>query len=175
MNHTSDGEFAYGSGHINPVNATKPGLVYEILENDYVNMLCAMGYAQSSLRLISGDNNVTCNNTEASLKHSSPRDLNYPSMTAKVLPTKPFEIKFTRRVKNVGLANSTYKANIFQSTNEVGVKVTPSVVSFKSLNEEKAFEVSVVGRGLADGSVVSASFVWSDGEHIVRSPIVVYT
>lgn len=54
-----DAEFAYGSGHINPVGASSPGLVYDAGEADYVSMLCGQGYSTKSLQLISGDKS-TC-------------------------------------------------------------------------------------------------------------------
>lgn len=55
-------------------------------------------------------------------------------------------------------------------------RVVPEVISFSSLNEEKTFDVRVVGTGLPDGSqTVSALLVSSDGTHSVRSTLVVYT
>ncbi|RXI04304.1 hypothetical protein DVH24_038578 [Malus domestica] len=171
MNHTnnniSTGAFAYGSGHINPVNAINPGLVYEASEEDYINLLCTI-YDEGKVRQISGDKNSTCPTGSAK---GSAKDHNYPSMGAKVEPTNPFSVNFHRRVKNVGLANSTYKAKIFLNS-KVDIEVMPEVLSFKSLNEEKDFDVTVVGRGLPDQSQVSGSLVWSDGVHSVRSPIV---
>ncbi|KAK3026625.1 hypothetical protein RJ639_040652, partial [Escallonia herrerae] len=35
-----EAEFAYGAGHIDPVKATNPGLVYDTLKEDYIQMLC---------------------------------------------------------------------------------------------------------------------------------------
>ncbi|KAM1148723.1 hypothetical protein ACFX2B_029093 [Malus domestica] len=168
-NNISTGAFAYGSGHINPVNAINPGLVYEASEEDYINLLCTI-YDEGKVRQISGDKNSTCPIGSAK---GSAKDHNYPSMRAKVEPTNPFSVNFHRRVKNVGLANSTYKAKIFLNS-KVDIKVVPELLSFKSLNEEKDFDVTVVGSGLPDQSQVSGSLVWSDGVHSVRSPIVVY-
>ncbi|KAM5583484.1 hypothetical protein ABKV19_003405 [Rosa sericea] len=163
------GEFGYGSGHINPVTAINPGLVYDASKEDYIKLLC-MSYNETRVRLVSGDN-TTC---PTGSDKGSPRNHNYPSMGAKVKPMESFTVEFSRRVKNVGLANSIYKAKIF-STSKIDIKVVPDVLSFKSLNEEKTFNVTVVGSSLPVESHVSASLVWSDGTHSVRSPIVVHT
>ncbi|KAL5580907.1 hypothetical protein UlMin_013349 [Ulmus minor] len=172
MNSTegSKGELRYGSGHVNPVKAINPGLVYETSKEDYIQFLCNIGYDEDTLKLISGDNS-TC------LKGSnkgSPKDLNYPSMAAFVSAYESFTVLFHRRVKNVGHANCTYKVKIFPNS-LIDVKVEPEIISFESLNEEKIFNVTVKGGGLAEVSMVSSSLVWSDGTHIVRSPIVVHT
>ncbi|RHN66920.1 putative cucumisin [Medicago truncatula] len=50
------GEFAYGSGNINPQQAIHPGLVYDITKQDYVQMLCDYGYDAKKIKQISGDN-----------------------------------------------------------------------------------------------------------------------
>ncbi|KAK9912855.1 hypothetical protein M0R45_036690 [Rubus argutus] len=166
------GEFAYGSGHINPIKAIEPGLVYEASKEDYIKLLCLV-LDQAIVRLISGDN-TTCPTGSDKV---SEQDHNYPSLAAVVVtPKTPFLFKFHRTVKNVGLANSTYKAKIFSNSTEVDIKVVPEVLSFKSLNEEKTFDVTVVGQGLSDDlhSHVSASLVWFDGIHSVRSPIVIH-
>ncbi|KAI3945594.1 hypothetical protein MKW92_032561 [Papaver armeniacum] len=51
----TDAEFAYGAGHINPLKAVNPGLVYDANEVDYVKFLCGSGYDTKSLRIITGD------------------------------------------------------------------------------------------------------------------------
>jgi hypothetical protein len=171
MNDTKspDNEFAYGSGHIDPIKAVNPGLVYEALTGDYIKMLCGIGVDPKKLKLISGDNS-TCPKKSDNV---SPKNLNYPSMAAVVSPMKPFTIRFHRTVKNVGFAKSTYKAKIFPNSKLI-IKVVPEVLSFESLNEKKSFVVSVTGRGLPAMSIESASLVWSDGTHSVRSPIIVH-
>jgi hypothetical protein len=164
-----EGEFAYGSGHINPIKAVNPGLVYEALKEDYIKMLCSIGYGVKKLRLISGDNS-TCPKKSDNI---SPKDLNYPSMAAEIMPLKLFKISFNRTVKNVGFANSTYTAKIFPNS-KLNFKVVPGVLSFKSLNEKKSFVLFVTGSGMLAMSRVSASLVWSDGTHSVRSPIILH-
>ena len=49
-----DGEFAFGAGHVNPVKAIDPGLVYEASKDDYMKMF----YPKEI--------------------NDSPKDLNYP-------------------------------------------------------------------------------------------------
>ncbi|KAK7849367.1 cucumisin [Quercus suber] len=51
-----DVEFAYRAGHINPMRAINPGLVYDAEEVDCVNFLCGQGYSSKSLRLVTGNN-----------------------------------------------------------------------------------------------------------------------
>ena len=171
MNNTrnSNGEFDYGSGHLNPIQAINPGLVYEASSGDYIQFLCSIGFDEKKVRLISGDNS-SC---PKGLDKRSPKDLNYPSMISEVPEGKSFSIEFHRKVKNVGQANSTYKAKIFSSS-LISIKVVPEVLSFKSLNEEKSFDVIVKGGGLSNNSMVSLSLVWFDGTHNVRSPIVLH-
>ena len=164
-------EFAYGSGHINPTKAVHPGLVYESSKEDYIKMLCGMGYDDEKLRLISGDKS-TCPKGSTKVL---PKDLNYPPMTALVNASKSFNVTFHRTVTNVGFANSTYKATTFINS-KVKIVVEPKVLSFKSLHEKKSFVVSVTGgqKLLPAYTMVSSSLVWSDGSHIVRSPVVLF-
>jgi hypothetical protein len=167
-----DAEFAYGSGQINPTKAINPGLVYEALAEDYITMLCSLGYDTKKLRLISGDNSSCPKDS----KNALPKDLNYPSMAALVSPLKPYDVTFYRTLTNVGFANSTYKANFF-FTNlcSMKIKVDPQMLSFNSLYEKKSFVVSVAGADLPVKSMVSASLVWSYDSFSLRSPIIVHT
>ncbi|KAM7255881.1 hypothetical protein ACFE04_011622 [Oxalis oulophora] len=164
----SEAEFAYGSGHIDPVKASDPGLVYDIFTRDFISILCNVGFTNRRIKTITG--NITkCEEKKA------PKDLNYPSMAAVVKPNKAFTVKFHRKVTNVESSNSTYKAKVvLTKKSKLKIRVTPSKLTFKSLNETKAFAVTVKGQML-DKGVASAEIQWSDRVHLVRSPIVVYT
>jgi hypothetical protein len=145
--------------------------VYESSKEDYIKMLCGMGYDDEKLRLISGDKSTRPRGSTKVL----PKDLNYPSMTALVNASKSFNVTFHRTVTNVGFANSTYKATTFTNS-KVKIVVEPKVLSFKSLHEKKSFVVFVTGgqRVLPAYTMASSSLLWSDGSHIVRSPIVLF-
>ncbi|KDO66665.1 hypothetical protein CISIN_1g037246mg [Citrus sinensis] len=171
INATSNpgGEFAFGAGHIDPVKAISPGLVYEAFADDYVKFLCSLGYDTRKLQAITKDSSTCPSETKG-----TPKDLNYPSMAARVQENKPFAVNFSRTVTNVGQGNSKYKAKVTVDP-KIKINVAPSDLSFKSLKEKQSFVVTVSGVGLKENSMVSASLVWSDGTYNVRSPIVLYT
>ncbi|KAL0008291.1 hypothetical protein SO802_009793 [Lithocarpus litseifolius] len=156
-----DGEFAFGAGHINPVKAREPGLVYEATKDDYLKMICSK--------------NITTFGTCPQNVTGSPKDLNYPSIQVHVNPEANFTYRFPRTVTNVGSPNSQYEATVVVADSNIKVSVEPSTLSFTSLSEKLSFNVTVSGGGLKLGSRLSASLVWSDGTRNVRSPIVVYT
>ncbi|KAK4479773.1 hypothetical protein RD792_015308 [Penstemon davidsonii] len=171
VENNQDAEFAYGSGHIDPVKAADPGLVYETVQEDYIKMLCGWVDDTSTLKKIFGVN-VNCSEGFK----INPKDLNYPSMTVNIGPfesnrTIPFLVTLTRTVTNVGRANSAYKAKTSVSS-DYSINVNPSILTFRELNEKKTFEVTISGN--VSGNIISAALEWSDGVHNVRSPIVIY-
>lgn len=101
-------------------------------------------------------------------------DLNYPTMSYDAPINQPFSTSFSRRVTNVGSAASRYKVKVTPVPG-LQIKVEPSVLSFKSLNQELPFVVTVSGQGLQSNTISTTPLVWSDGVHRVRSPIIVYT
>ncbi|KAG5409012.1 hypothetical protein BRARA_B01116 [Brassica rapa] len=162
-------EFAYGAGHVDPISATNPGLVYDLTKADYTAFLCGMKYNATTVKLISGEA-VTCTG------ETSPRNLNYPSMSAKLSGSKSFfTVIFKRTVTNVGTQNSIYNSKIvLNHGSKLNVKVFPSALVFKKVNEKQSFTVIVTGSALESKLLLSANLIWSDGTHNVRSPIVVY-
>ncbi|CAA7032281.1 unnamed protein product [Microthlaspi erraticum] len=174
MNATGTGaastEFAYGTGHVDPIAALHPGLVYELNKADHIAFLCGLNYTSKTLKVISGEA-VTCTGKIL------PRNLNYPSMSAKISGSKSsFTVTFKRTVTNLGAPNATYKSKIvLNHGSKLRVTVSPSVLSMKSVNEKQSFTVTVKGSGLDPKLPSSANLIWSDGTHNVRSPIVIYS
>ncbi|KAI9161276.1 hypothetical protein LWI28_015965 [Acer negundo] len=166
-----DKEFAYRSGHINPVKAVDPGLVFDASEADYINFLCKQGYNTTKLRLVTGDDSV-CTST----KPGRPWDLIYPSLTVAIEDGQKITAVYTWTVTNVEFSNLTYSASVYMPY-PVKVTVEPQVLSFSGVGEKKAFAVKVSGPEITQQPIFSGSIVWKDddGVHEVRTPLVVYT
>ncbi|CAF1698432.1 unnamed protein product [Brassica oleracea] len=165
-------EFAYGSGHVNPIAALDPGLVYELGKEDHIAFLCSLNYTSDTLKIISGET-VSCSKENKPLQ----KNLNYPSMSARLSGSdNSFTVSFNRTVTNVGTPSSTYTSKVVAGHgSKLTIMVTPSVLSFKTVNEKQSFKVTVTGSDLSSKLPSSANLIWSDGRHNVRSPIVVYT
>ncbi|CAL5066643.1 unnamed protein product [Urochloa decumbens] len=167
----------YGAGQLNPAKARDPGLVYDASEADYVAMLCTQGYNAKQLALIIGSNATAC-----AAANGSAGDLNYPTMAALVEPGKNFTVSFPRTVTDVGgdNAGAAYDLKVLfdprDAADRLVVGVAPSRLEFNASNGMKkaSFTVTVSGVVAKAGQVASAAVVWSDGEHEVRSPVVVY-
>ncbi|XP_062204104.1 subtilisin-like protease SBT5.3 [Phragmites australis] len=174
--------FIYGSGHVNPVQALDPGLVYDTTFFDYVNFLCsALKPTQNPLPglpvnlplLLPLFNAASEPCTCSKGAFFRPEELNYPSIA---VPCLSGSTAVKRRVKNVGAAPGTYTASV---TEPQGVRVTvvPNVLYF-GIGEEKEFTVKLdVVNAAAAADYVFGSIEWSDsyGKHRVRSPIVAKT
>ncbi|XP_027331543.1 cucumisin-like [Abrus precatorius] len=161
-----DFELAYGAGQMNPVKAANPGLVYDISEADYIKFLCGEGLTDKQLRTLTKDHS-TCSKHA---KKEAVYDLNLPSFALHI-NVSSFSRVFHRSVTNVGSETSSYQAKVV-SPSLLDIQVKPSVLSFTSIGQKKAF--SVIIEGSINVDILSASLVWDDGTFQVRSPIVVY-
>ncbi|RVX13841.1 Cucumisin [Vitis vinifera] len=73
--------------------------------------------------------------------------------------------------QNIGSSVSTYKATVIGASEGLEIQVEPSILSFTSLMQKLSFVLKVEGK--VGDNIVSASLVWDDGVHQVRTPIVV--
>ncbi|GKC04054.1 subtilisin-like protease SBT4.3 [Tanacetum coccineum] len=164
--HNSYAEFAYGSGHIDPVKAIDPGLVYDTSMDDYHKIWCHISNSTANFTLLNG----TC--TPVKLKVT---EINYPSMAAHVKLQSIFAVSFLRTVNNVGRANATYVSSVTKGSSKLQYTVQPKRLHFTSHNQKMSFVVTVKGKIESQLTIESASLLWRDESHNVRSPVVVYT
>lgn len=165
--------FAYGAGHVNPVQALDPGLVYDLSVQDYVDFLCGLNYTGDSLATFT-KGQYQCSKAAVSLDAGN---LNYPALsfvyTQDGTSTK-YVSSVTRTVTNKGLPISVYTVT---ATAPPGVTmvVEPTTLSFTRINERQSYKVTCAAssRNLDLVQIASSfgSLVWSDGTHKVRSPV----
>ncbi|KAK3124769.1 hypothetical protein QOZ80_7BG0592420 [Eleusine coracana subsp. coracana] len=170
-----EAELAYAAGLVNPMGVRYPGLVYDAGEADYLAFLCAQGYNATQLATMTGTKKTTtatCKDRTA----TSVGDLNYPSIAVPVINYGvPFAAEFPRRVTNVGPAASVYRAKVVGTPAGVKITVAPEELAFSEKKQTLGFKVSVSGTLTVNGTIgASAALVWSDGKHLVRSPIYVF-
>ncbi|KAI4305580.1 hypothetical protein L6164_028940 [Bauhinia variegata] len=154
--------FSYGAGHIQPNKAMDPGLVYDATIDDYLNVLCTLGYNQTQI-LEFTESPYRCN------KNFNLLNLNHPSIT---VPNLSGTVQITRTLKNVG-APATYTAYV-QNPFGIAISIKPKILNFRKAGEEKSFKVIIkVKGGIKVNDYVFGKLIWSDGKHRVGSPIVV--
>nr|XP_043627044.1 subtilisin-like protease SBT4.15 [Erigeron canadensis] len=169
-----DKELASGSGLINPTKAIDPGLVYDINMSSYIRYLCKVGYNSTTLGImIGGKRQYDCKNFKPT---KGVDGLNYPSMHFQVEQNvTTFSAVFKRIVKNVGNENEvTYNAKVVNSKG-LSIKVEPSTLTFKQVNQKRFFTVILKGKfDKKEANLLSGSVTWKDAKHSVMSPVVVY-
>lgn len=155
--------FDYGAGHIRPNRAMDPGLIYDLSNNDYVDILCTEGYSARVISRFVGQP-VQCREGFQLI------NLNYPSITVPDLSNNTTTV--TRRVKNVG-PPGTYSSRV-RAPRGVRVTVHPKILKFSKMEEEKEFKVVLEAKSDVEPlEYVFGGLVWSDGKRVVRSPITV--
>ncbi|KAL5834119.1 hypothetical protein ACOSQ3_017793 [Xanthoceras sorbifolium] len=167
--------FDMGSGHINPIKAMDPGLVYDLKPNDYILFLCNIGYTQEKLQKIvlplPGTNKTIFRCPQQT--HKPNTHINYPSITVTNLQSSMLTVK--RTVKNVGeKRNVVYFCTTIVEPDGVEVVVWPRVLFFSPYREELSFHVALKPVKVSQGRYDFGEIVWSDGFHHVRSPLVVF-
>ncbi|KAF7010463.1 hypothetical protein CFC21_024877 [Triticum aestivum] len=158
--------FATGAGHVNPMKAADPGLVYDITPEDYIGYLCSM-YTSQQVSVIAR-RPINCLTTVV----ISDCLLNYPSISV-AFPASwnsTALVVVRRKVKNVGEVPSVYYAAIDMPSSAVSVDVFPRELEFVEPNQELTFSVYVWPRQ-SDARVLQGALRWVSEKHTVRSPI----
>lgn len=165
--------FDYGAGHVDPVAALDPGLVYDATVEDYLGFLCALNYTPDQIKSTT-HRDFTCQKS----KKYTLGDFNYPSFAVPLETASDKKggagvsttIKYTRTLTNVG-APGTYKISLYSQARAVKISVEPATLSFKAPFEKKSYTVTFTASTMPSGTASFARLEWSDGKHIVGSPI----
>ncbi|GLT40156.1 hypothetical protein SLA2020_143110 [Shorea laevis] len=165
--------FAYGAGHVDPVKALDPGLVYETTVDDYLDYLCALGYTSSQIKQVT-NRDFTCDSS----KNYSLADFNYPSISVPLQSASGKKdgasvtstLKYSRTLTNVG-SPGTYEVSVVSQTKAVRISVEPASLIFSKKYEKKSYTVTFTASSMPSGTASFASLVWSDGKHAVSSPL----
>jgi hypothetical protein len=147
--------WAQGAGHVDPNKAADPGLVYDAKKADYVAYQCKVNKAA-----VQPQSDCT---TYGTLDETY--NLNLPSITVGGVQTS---VTVRRSVTNVGGASATYNATA--AVPGFTTVVTPSSLTLAP-GETAAFTVKLTPAGAASGVWNFGSLSWTDGSHVVRSPI----
>nr|XP_010919951.1 subtilisin-like protease SBT1.5 [Elaeis guineensis] len=161
--------FAMGSGHVDPVAANDPGLIYDIRPHDYIRYLCGSGFTDRQVTAIVRGA-VNCSQVRA----ISAEQLNYPSI-AVYLSLNSTTKTIKRTVTNVGDANTVYRVQ-FEEPEGVRVDVSPNTLRFSQVDEKKSYNVTLTPMGGTTpvaGQVSEGHLAWASGKYYVRSPIAV--
>ncbi|KAM0038649.1 putative tripeptidyl-peptidase II [Helianthus debilis subsp. tardiflorus] len=159
--------FDIGAGHLNPLKAMDPGLVYDMNADDYILVLCNNGYTKDQIKRIVSLHPGT--NVNCPQEHTTNANLNYPSITVSNLQST---MTIKRTVRNVSYKKtSIYFASIV-SPHGVEVTVWPRILFFSYFSDESSYYVTLKPQKLSQGRYDYGEIVWSDGFHTVRSPLV---
>ncbi|KAL6199488.1 hypothetical protein ACLB2K_029272 [Fragaria x ananassa] len=160
-NGTPTTPFDYGSGHINPVAAIEPGLVYDFDSHDIISFLCSTG--ASSLQL----KNLTGNLVDCQKSSMTSYNFNYPSIGVSKMRGR---LSVQRTVTYYGKGPTVYAAYVDYPAG-VNVTVTPAKLKFTKTGEKMSFRVDFTPLKNSNGSYVFGALTWSNGLQNVRSPI----
>ncbi|XP_038711742.1 subtilisin-like protease SBT5.6 [Tripterygium wilfordii] len=159
--------FTLGSGQVSPVKAVDPGLIYDCSYTNYLIYLCSGG-----LKNINGlskfDPTFKCPKDQVPLYN-----LNYPSLA---LPNIKDMVMVSRTVTNVGNPRCVYYFTVEQPYG-ISVEAFPDVLYFDHIGQNKNFTIRVTPTAIAKehhkDNYAFGWYTWINGDHVVRSPIVI--
>ncbi|KAI6688003.1 hypothetical protein NL676_024831 [Syzygium grande] len=172
---SSSTPFDYGAGHVDPVAALDPGLVYDATVDDYLRFFCALNYTSDLIKR-STNRDYTCDSS----KKYNVEDLNYPSFAVPMETASSkaggagasSTVKYTRTLTNVG-SPGTYKVSVSSQIPSVKILVEPESLTFSTMGEKESYTVTFIAGSMPSGTTSFASLKWSDGKHSVGSPIAI--
>ena len=148
--------WAQGAGHVDPNKAIDPGLVYDATATDFTRYQCKVNRAA----VLPASDCTTLGTLDETYNY------NLPSIT---VGSVSGSTTVTRRVTNVGTSTVSYTATA--SVPGFAVVVTPAVLTDIAPGETRSFTVKLTATTAADGVWAFGALSWTDGTHVVRSPV----
>ena len=145
--------FRQGAGHIDPVKAIDPGLVFNSGWSDWLGFLCGTQLPVSFC-------------TGSGIPVLDPSDFNSASIAIAALAGSQ---TLHRTVTNVGDASATYTASVIGLAGVI-VDVSPASISLAP-GQSADVEVTFTRTTAALNTYVGGYIVWADGTHRVRIPV----
>jgi subtilisin family serine protease len=147
--------FRQGAGHVQPMAALNPGLVFDSGYNDWIGFLCGTQLSPTF-----------CTNAGIPVLDAS--NLNVASIAIGDMAGVQ---TVTRRVTNVGGATATYTPSYTGMTG-IDIAFAPASLTLAP-GETKSFTVSFTRTTAAANAYTAGQLKLSDGTHSVRVPMVI--
>ena len=147
--------WSQGAGHVDPNKAVDPGLVYDNGKTEFIRYQCNVNKAA----VVPASDCTTFGTLDQTYNY------NLPSIT---VGNVVGSVNVTRKVTNVSASPGNYSAAI--SVPGYTAVVTPSSLSLNP-GETKSFTVSLTAAGAVANVWSFGSMTWSDGTHVVKSPV----
>lgn len=154
--------FDYGSGHIDPIAAVNPGLIYDFNTSDLINLLCSSGATVSQLK------NLTTTPVYCKNPPTASYNFNYPSIGVANLTGN---LSVYRTVTYIGEGPAVYHS-ILEITG-VKASVYPNVIRFQKSGEKMTYRIDFGTYKSSNGSFEFGSLTWMNNIYRVKSPIAV--
>ena len=152
--------FDFGAGHIVPNDATDPGLVYEVTDDEYDAFACGTDSP--------GVSTDRCDELAAAGMSFEAADLNEPSVAVgRLVDTRTV----TRRVTNPGETTETYTVDVVQPVG-IRVDVVPTSLTVPP-GQSASYDVSLAYQSGPLDLWRFGSLTWKNNEHSVYSPLAV--
>ncbi|KAL8159536.1 hypothetical protein V2J09_001073, partial [Rumex salicifolius] len=162
--------FDMGAGHINPLKAIDPGLIYDMKPSDYSIFLCNLGYTDDQINSMMLPQQPQRNRRCPAIRVSN-ADLNYPSIVISGLE-RTSDVKRTLTDVASGKTASVYFARV-SNPDGVDVVVWPRVLIFTPTRREVTYFVVLTPLKESGKRYDVGEIVWSNGFYSVRTPLVV--
>ncbi|ONK65590.1 uncharacterized protein A4U43_C07F38650 [Asparagus officinalis] len=161
---------AIGAGHVDPVRAKNPGLVYDLGVQDYINLLCTMNYTEEQIKRFMPEPSA-CSKFGGGVG-----DLNYPSFVA-IFDAETKARTLTRTLTKVSELPETYEARVVNPRpDKVEVVVEPKKLWFGGQGESLSYKVRFVSKvdeiSYTEVEREYGYIMWENTEHQVKSPVV---